>query len=130
MKLTVRHEYRPMLLFIVAVLLLTMAVQAQKKAIPPRVKILKDSLQLSDEQVDKITKILENQRTEMIATMNIIEREKKSPEATRALVQGFKKKSNEKLMEVLTKDQRQKFEAMVKAEHEKREKQKRGSDKH
>ena len=57
----------------VIVLVCTLAqaqAQPQRMSIEDRVKILKDSLKLSDEQSSKITKILEDQREEMTTAMS------------------------------------------------------------
>ena len=54
----------------IALLFSTLAqAQPQRMSVENRVKILKDSLKLSDEQSAKITKILEDQREEMTMAM-------------------------------------------------------------
>jgi Spy/CpxP family protein refolding chaperone len=96
----------------IAILFSTLA-QAQPKrmSIEDRVKILKDSLKLSDEQSAKIKEILEDQREEMTTAMNE-NRDKR--DAMQAARQEIMKKADEQIKSVLTEDQSKKYDEMLK----------------
>jgi Spy/CpxP family protein refolding chaperone len=85
--------------------------QSQGISVEDRVKILKDSLKLSDEQSNKITKILEDQREEMTTAMN---EHRASPDAMQAARKEIMKKADEQIKSVLTEDQLKKYNKMLK----------------
>jgi hypothetical protein len=84
--------------------------QPQRMSVEDRVKILKDSLKLSDEQSSKITKILEDQREEMTTAMNENQGDR---EAMRSVMQGIMKKSDDKIKTILSKVQATKYDKIV-----------------
>ena len=84
--------------------------QPQRLSVEDRVKILKDSLKLSDEQSLKITKILEDQREEMTTAMNENQGDR---EAMRSVMQGIMKKSDDKIKTILSKVQVTKYDKIV-----------------
>ncbi len=77
-----------------------------------QVKILKDSLNLTSDQVTKITKILEDQREERATAMS---ENRGDREAMRAAMQEILKKTDEKIKGVLTGDQAVIYDRMMKA---------------
>ena len=96
----------------IALLFSTLAqAQPQRMSVEDRVKILKDSLKLSDDQCAKITKILEDQREEMTTAMKDIRDNRDSMQTIR---QEIMKKTNEQIKSVLTEDQAKKYDAMIK----------------
>jgi periplasmic protein CpxP/Spy len=84
--------------------------QPQRMSVEDRVKILKDSLKLSDEQSSKITKILEDQREEMTTAMNENQGDR---DAMRSVMQGLMKKTDDKIKTILNKNQAKKYDKMV-----------------
>ena len=84
--------------------------QPQRMSVEDRVKILKDSLKLSDEQSSKITKILEDQREEMTTAMTENQGDR---EAMRSVMQGLMKKTDDKIKTILNKNQAKKYDKMV-----------------
>jgi septal ring factor EnvC (AmiA/AmiB activator) len=86
--------------------------QPQRMSVESRVKILKDSLKLSDEQSNKITKILEDQREEMTTAMKDIRDNRDSMQTVR---QEIMKKTDENIKAVLTENQAKKYDDMLKA---------------
>jgi len=86
--------------------------QQQRVTIEDRVKILKDSLKLSDEQSVKITKILEDQREVMTTAMN---ENRDNRDAMQTARKEIMKKADEQIKSVLTEDQAKKYDAMVKS---------------
>jgi periplasmic protein CpxP/Spy len=86
--------------------------QPQRMSIEDRVKILKDSLKLSDEQSSKITKILEDQREEMTTAMS---ENRDNHDAMQTARQEIMKKTDEQIKSVLTEDQGKKYDEMLKA---------------
>jgi protein CpxP len=96
----------------IAILFSTLAqAQPQRMSIEDRVKILKDSLKLSDEQSTKITKILEDQREEMTTAMND---NRDNRDALQAARKEIMKKADENIKFVLTEDQAKKYDEMLK----------------
>lgn len=85
--------------------------QPQRMSVEDRVKILKDSLKLSNEQSVEITKILEDQREEMTTAMN---ENKGDREAMRSVMQDIMKKTNTQIKAVLTEEQATKYDKMLK----------------
>jgi len=96
----------------IAILFSTLAqAQPMRMSIEDRVKILKDSLKLSDEQSVKITKILEDQREEMTTAMN---ENRDDRDAMQAARKEIMKKADEQIKSVLTEDQVKKYDDMLK----------------
>ena len=85
--------------------------QTQRMSIEDRVKILKDSLKLSDDQSTKITKILEDQREEMTNAMN---ENRDNRDAMQTARREIMKKADDKIKSLLTEDQATKYDKMVK----------------
>jgi protein CpxP len=85
--------------------------QPQRMTIEDRVKILKDSLKLSDEQSAKITKILEDQREEMTMARKD---NHDNPDSMRTVMQEIMKKTDSQIKAVLTEDQAKKYDEMLK----------------
>jgi Spy/CpxP family protein refolding chaperone len=102
-----------LVLIIGIVILCSTLVQAQpqRMSIEDRVKILKDSLKLSDDQSMKITKILEDQREEMTNAMN---ENKDNRDAMQTARREIMKKADEQIKSLLTEDQATKYDKMVK----------------
>jgi Spy/CpxP family protein refolding chaperone len=103
-----------LVLIIGMVILCSTLVQAQpqRMSIEDRVKILKDSLKLSDEQSTKITKILEDQREEMTNAMN---ENKDDRDAMQTARREIMKKADEQIKALLTEDQAAIYDKMVKS---------------
>ena len=100
--------------------------QPQRMSIEDRVKILKDSLKLSDEQSTKITKILEDQREEMTTAMN---ENRDNRDAMQTARKEIMKKADEQIKSVLTEDQAKKYDEMLKTQRARMGRRTRGSDK-
>lgn len=118
-----------MCVLIVGVLLIFATVtqaQQQRMSVEERVKILKDSLLLSDDQAAKITKILEDQREEMTTARN---ENKGDRSAMRAAVQEIMKKSDNQIKDILTDEQTKKYNEMQKARRSQMDRRTRGSGK-
>jgi periplasmic protein CpxP/Spy len=94
-------------------ILFSTAAQAQqpRMSVDDRVKMMKDSLKLSDEQCTKITKILEDQREEITTTMN---ENRDNRDAMQTARQEITKKTNDQIKSVLTEDQAAKYDKMLK----------------
>ena len=105
-----------MVLLLCCVVLAPTAYSQMRRMSPEdQVKILKDSLQLNDLQVKKITTILEDSREEM----SLIRSEKgDDQEAMRSAMQDLRKKTDAKIIALLTKEQAATYEAMQKARQE------------
>jgi periplasmic protein CpxP/Spy len=102
----------PVLIIGIAMLFSTvMQAQPQRMSVEERVKILKDSLKLSDEQTTKVTKILEDQREEMTTAMN---NNRGDRQAMRAVRQEIMKKTDDKIKEVLTEEQVKVYDKVIK----------------
>jgi len=84
----------------------------QRMSVENRVKILKDSLNLTDEQVTNITKILEDQREEMTTARN---ENRDNREAMQTARQEIMKKTDEKIKALLTEEQAKQYDEMLKA---------------
>jgi periplasmic protein CpxP/Spy len=108
-----KHMIRGLILVLgVAILFSALAqAQPQRMSVEDRVKMLKDSLKLSDDQSAKITKILEDQREEMTTAMKDIRDNRDSMQTIR---QEIMKKTNEQIKSVLTESQTKKYDAMLK----------------
>lgn len=100
------------------VILISSFAQAQpmRMTTEERVKMLKDSLKLNDKQAEKITAILNQQSTEVIATF---EKYSDNRDSIRTAMQGITQKYDKQITAVLTKAQAKKYEAMQ-AERRKR----------
>lgn len=85
--------------------------QPQRMSIEDRVKILRDSLKLTDEQTTKITRILEDQREEMTTAMN---ENRGDRAAMRTTMQELRKKMDSQIKAILTEDQAKKYDEMPK----------------
>jgi periplasmic protein CpxP/Spy len=100
---------------ILAVLIMVVFVSSlsvgQRMSVEDRVKMLKDSLKLSDDQATKITKILEDQREEMTIAR---EKSQGDMDAMRSSMQELMKKSDDKIKGVLKANQASKYEEMMK----------------
>jgi Spy/CpxP family protein refolding chaperone len=99
------------------VILFSTLTQAQQQllSVEDRVTILKDRLKLSDEQIGKITIILEDQREEITTAMNDNRGDR---EAMHNAVQELVKKTNSRIKEVLTEEQAAKYDKMFKRHRE------------
>jgi periplasmic protein CpxP/Spy len=88
-------------------------VQAQpmRMSTEERVKMLKDSLKLNDEQAAKITVVLDQQSTEMRAAF---ENYSDNRDSMRTAMQEIRNKYDKKITVVLTKDQAKKYDVMQK----------------
>jgi protein CpxP len=89
-----------------------LAQQRMRMSVEDQVKILKDSLKLSDDQAAKITKILEDQREERT---NALSQNQGDRDAMRAAMQEVAKKTDEKIKGVLSGDQAATYDRMMKA---------------
>jgi periplasmic protein CpxP/Spy len=98
-------------------ILLSAFVQAQpmRMSTEERVKMLKDSLKLSDEQAAKVTVILDRQRKEMEATF---EKYSDNRDSMRTAMQEIMQKSDKQISSLLTKGQAKKYDAMMKERRE------------
>jgi len=108
----IKRMYSGLVLVIGITVLFSSLVQAQpqRMSVEDRVKILKDSLKLSDEQSSKITKILEDQREEMTTAMTENQGDR---DAMRSVMQGLMKKSDDKIKAILSKNQAKKYDKIV-----------------
>jgi|WetSurMetagenome_2_1015567.scaffolds.fasta_scaffold973102_1 periplasmic protein CpxP/Spy len=86
--------------------------QSQRMSVEDRVKMLKDSLKLNDEQCTGVTKILEDQREEMTTAMNEHRDDRDAMQAARLEIT---KKADDKVKALLTDDQKVKYESMIKS---------------
>ncbi len=98
-------------------ILLSAYAQAQpmRMSTEERVKILNDSLKLSDEQAAKVTIILDKQSKEMTAAF---EKYSDNRDSMRTAMQEIMQKSDKKINSVLTKDQAKKYDVMQKERRE------------
>ncbi len=85
--------------------------QPMRMTIEERVKVLKDSLNLTETQSSEITKILEDQRKEM---MKLREENRNKREATRKIMEETSEKTDQKIKATLNKTQVKKYEEMNK----------------
>jgi periplasmic protein CpxP/Spy len=98
-------------------ILLSTYTQAQpmRMSTEERVKILKDSLKLSDEQAAKVTIILDQQSKEMTSAF---EKYSDNRDSMRTAMQEIMQKSDKKINSVLKKDQAKKYDVMQKERRE------------
>jgi Spy/CpxP family protein refolding chaperone len=85
--------------------------QPMRMSTEDRVKMLKDSLTLNDEQAAKITVILDQQSEQMSAAF---EKYSDNRDSMRAAMQEIRGKSDKKITTILTKDQATKYDVMQK----------------
>lgn len=101
--------------FLGVFLSVTVNAQPFRMSVQERVQILKDSLNLTQEQEKKITEILTAQQTE---AQKMRENFQGDREAARTYMMESMKKTDEQIKAVLTKEQAQKYDAMIKARRE------------
>ncbi len=102
-------------LFIAAVLLVVVSstngmAQGMRMSAEDRAKALKDSLGLSDKQMEQVVGILKEMGSKRQALADSIE----DRDARREAMMSLMAKSDEKIESVLTKDQKEKYEVMKK----------------
>jgi len=85
--------------------------QPQRMSVEERVKMLKGSLKLTDEQSNKITTILEDMREEMTTAVKDI---RDNPDSMKAIRREMMKKTDESIKSVLTEEQAKKYDTMMK----------------
>jgi len=100
--------------------------QRMRMSVEDRVKILKDSLKLSNDQTIKITKLLEDQREEMT---NLRNEYQSNREALQSAMQTLREKTDESIKTILTEDQGKKFDNMIKMRRERMERRTRDRNK-
>jgi periplasmic protein CpxP/Spy len=117
MPITVKRMTIGLVLVIGFAILLSACAQAQpmRMSTEDRVKILKDSLKLSDEQAAKVTIILDQQSKEMTAAF---EKYSDDRDSMRTAMQEIMQKSDKKINSILKKDQAKKYEVMQKERRE------------
>jgi periplasmic protein CpxP/Spy len=99
-----------------AILLSTFAqAQPMRMSTEERVKILKDSLKLSDGQAAKVTIILDQQSEKMAA---IFEKYSDNRDSMRTAMQEIMQKTDKQISSILTKDQAKKYDVMQKERRE------------
>jgi hypothetical protein len=107
---------------IAILLIVTAQAQPMRMSVEDHVKILKDSLKLSDDQAIKITGILEDQREEMTTARD---ENKGDREAMRTVMQEIMSKTNEKVKKILNDEQIEKYNKLLKARQQNMGKHKR-----
>ncbi len=114
MSTAIKRMLTPLIIVIGFAICFSTLVQAQpqRMSVENRVKILKDSLRLNDEQSEKITKILEDQREEITMAMKD---NHDNRDSMRAAMQGLMKKTDNQIKAVLTESQAKKYDEMLKA---------------
>jgi|WetSurMetagenome_2_1015567.scaffolds.fasta_scaffold516457_1 periplasmic protein CpxP/Spy len=117
MSTTIKRITRGLVIIFGVAILLSSFAQAQpmRMSTEERVKILKDSLKLSDEQAAKITIILDQQSKEMTA---VFEKYSDNRDSMRTAMQGIMQKSDKIISSILTKDQVKKYDVMQKERRE------------
>jgi periplasmic protein CpxP/Spy len=100
--------------------------QPQRMSVENRVKILKDSLKLSDKQSAKIIKILEDQREEITTALN---ENRDDRSALQAAKKKIMKKAEQNIKSVLTEDQAKRYDEMIKQHNARMERRTRSSGK-
>ncbi|MCX6122274.1 MAG: hypothetical protein NTX44_11760 [Ignavibacteriales bacterium] len=101
-------------------------IQMQRMSVENHVKILKDSLKLSDKQTTKIIKILEDQREEIVTALNEHRDDRSALQAAR---KEITKKAEQNIKSILTEDQAKKFDEMIKQRNARMERRTRSSGK-
>jgi hypothetical protein len=111
---TIQRMTRGLIVLFTVLTCLFSAAQAQPthKSIAEQIKILKEKLLLNEEQIKKITMILEDQREEMTIAAN----EHRSDQKTlRGVTQEILKKSDAKIKELLIEEQLSVYEEIMQA---------------
>ena len=117
MSIAIKRMTIGLMLIIGFALLLSTFAQAQpmRMSTEERVKILKDTLKLSNEQAAKVTTILDQQSKEMTT---VFEKYSDNRDSMRTAMQEVMQKSDKKIISVLTKDQAKKYEVIQKERRE------------
>jgi len=89
--------------------------QPMRMSTEDRVKMLKDSLTLNDEQAAKLTVILDQQSEQMSAAF---EKYSDNRDSMRTAMQMIMSKSDKKIISFLTEDQAKKYDVMQKERRE------------
>ena len=112
-----KHVFFSFIILFTAALLSTTAALAQMRRPSPEVqaKMLKDSLQLSDDQTAKITDILAEARKDQQDAMSANQGDR---QAMRSAMMGIMKNTDAKITTLLSTEQAQKFESMQKNRRE------------
>ena len=112
-----KHVFFSFIIFFTAALLSTTAALAQMRRPSPEVqaKMLKDSLQLSDDQTAKITDILAEAQKDQQDAMSANQGDR---QAMRSAMMGIMKNTETKITTLLSTEQAQKFESMQKNRRE------------
>jgi hypothetical protein len=112
-----KHVFFSFIIFFTAALLSTTAALAQMRRPSPEVqaKMLKDSLQLSDDQTAKITDILAEAQKDQQDAMSANQGDR---QAMRSAMMGIMKNTDKKITTLLSTEQAQKFESMQKNRRE------------
>jgi hypothetical protein len=108
-----KHVFFSFIILFTAALLSTTAALAQMRRPSPEVqaKMLKDSLQLSDDQTAKITDILAEAQKDQQDAMSANQGDR---QAMRSAMMGIMKNTDKKITTLLSTEQAQKFESMQK----------------
>ncbi len=111
MPITIKRMTVILVLIIGTAMLLSTVTQAQPKqmSVEEQVKILKGKLKLNDEQIKKITEILEDQREEMATAANDYRGDR---EVMHTVMLELWKKTDNQIIDVLTDDQVEKYEKL------------------
>jgi periplasmic protein CpxP/Spy len=117
MSIAIKRMTVGLVLVIGFAILLSTYTQAQpmRMSTEERVKILKDSLKLSDEQAAKVTIILDQQSKEMTSAF---EKYSDNRDSMRTAMQEIMQKYDKKINSILTKDQAKKYDVMQKERRE------------
>ena len=112
-----KRTFFSFIILFTAALLSTTAALAQMRRPSPEVqaKMLKDSLQLSDDQTAKITDILAEARKDQQDAMSANQGDR---QAMRSAMMGIMKNTDKKITTLLSTEQAQKFESMQKNRRE------------
>ena len=112
-----KHVFFSFIILFTAALLSTTAALAQMRRPSPEVqaKMLKDSLQLSDDQTAKITDILAEAQKDQQDAMSANQGDR---QAMRSAMMGIMKNTDKKITTLLSTEQAQKFESMQKNRRE------------
>ena len=112
-----KHVFFSFIILFTAALLSTTAALAQMRRPSPEVqaKMLKDSLQLSDDQTAKITDILAEAQKDQQDAMSANQGDR---QAMRSAMMGIMKNTETKITTLLSTEQAQKFESMQKNRRE------------
>ncbi len=102
-----------LLLLLGSMLVFSAVAQAQpmRMTVEERVKMLKDTLKLDDDQASKITKFLEDQREAMTTAMNENQGDRDAMMQARTEIM---KKTDDQIKSVLTEDQAKLYDEMQK----------------